>query len=112
MVDLPNRQIRMIDGSSPIILINGISRGKVFQMIDPKNIEAVEVVDNPSAKYRGGEGNITVLNLRVKRNTDLSQYADFFSKQMLSLKFGVYSASYGLEKDKFSLFLSLSTKIV
>ena len=78
MVDLPNRQIRMIDGSSPIILINGISRGKVFQMIDPKNIEAVEVVDNPSAKYRGGEGNITVLNLRVKRSLDLSQYADFF----------------------------------
>lgn len=107
MVDLPNRQIRMIDGSSPIILINGISRGKVFQMIDPKNIEAVEVVDNPSAKYRGGEGNITVLNLRVKRSLDLSQYADLFSKQMLNLKFGVYSASYGLEKDKFSLFLSV-----
>ena len=107
MVDVSNRQIKMINGLSPIILVNGINRGAAYQMIDPKNIEAVEVVDNPSAKYRGGEGNITVLNLRVKRSLDLSQYADLFSKQMLNLKFGVYSASYGLEKDKFSLFLSV-----
>lgn len=103
-IDLANRKILMKDGSSPLVMINGILRSKVYEMLDPKNIEAVEVIDNPSARYRGSEGSLTILNLKVKRTKDIHQYASLFNKQYVNLKFGVYSASYGLEKDKFSFY--------
>ncbi|MDY3070146.1 MAG: TonB-dependent receptor [Parabacteroides sp.] len=101
-VDVSNRKIYMNNGSSPLILINGIQRNDFYEMLDPKNIEAVEVIDNPSAKYRGGEGNITVLNLRVKRTRDVHQYANLFNKQYVNLKFALLSGAYGIETEKFS----------
>lgn len=105
-IDLINRKILMKDGSSPLIMINGILRGNVYEMLDPKNIESVEVIDNPSARYRGGEGSLTILNLKVKRTKDIHQYASLFNTQYVNMKFGFYQASYGLEKEKFSFYFS------
>ena len=102
------RRILMADGSAPVILINGVKRGVTYEMIDPKNIEAVEVVDNPSAKYRGEEGDVTVLNIRVKRSLDLVHAMNVYGKQQINGKFGFYSANYAVEQDKFSLNLSVS----
>lgn len=78
VVDMANQTISTIDNSPFVILINGINRGLAYKMIDPKNIEAVEVVDNPSARYRSGEGDIKVLNLRVKRSINLTQFANIY----------------------------------
>ncbi len=105
-IDLANRKIQMKDGSSPLIMVNGILRGNVYEMLDPKNIEAVEVIDNPSARYRGEEGSLTILNLKVKRTKDIHQYASLFNKQYVNMKFGVYQASYGLEKERFSFYFN------
>lgn len=102
MVDVSNKKIYMNNGSSPLILINGVPRSNFYEMLDPKNIEAVEVIDNPSARYRGDEGNITVLNLKVKRTKDIHQYAELFNKQYVNLKFAFLSGAYGVEKEKFS----------
>ena len=101
VVDMANQTISTIDNSPFVILINGINRGLAYKMIDPKNIEAVEVVDNPSARYRSGEGDIKVLNLRVKRSINLTQFANIYTRQHLDGGFGVYTGSYGIEKDKY-----------
>ena len=107
VVDMANQTISTIDNSPLVILINGINRGLAYKMIDPKNIEAVEVVDNPSARYRSGEGDIKVLNLRVKRSINLTQFANIYTRQHLDGGFGVYTGSYGIEKDKYSFFLQV-----
>lgn len=107
VVDMASQSISTIDGSSPVILINGINRGVAYKMIDPQNIEAVEVVDNPSARYRRGEGDVKVLNLRVKRSVNITHFANIYTRQHLDLGFGVYTASYGLEKEKYSLYLQV-----
>lgn len=107
VVDMANQTISTIDNSPFVILINGINRGLAYKMIDPKNIEAVEVVDNPSARYRSGEGDIKVLNLRVKRSINFTQFANIYTRQHLDGGFGVYTGSYGIEKDKYSFFLQV-----
>lgn len=52
IVDESNRTIKLSSGETPVILINGVSRPGFFDSLDPEMIEAVEVIENPSAKYR------------------------------------------------------------
>ncbi|MGM9759941.1 MAG: outer membrane beta-barrel protein [Parabacteroides sp.] len=105
-VDLGNRIIRMTDGTTPIILINGVRRDNVLESLDPKNIESVEVIENPSARYRSEEGNVKVLNLHMRRDIERVQSVNLFTKQMLDGQFGVYQASYGMEQERLSIFLT------
>lgn len=104
--NVSNRTVKLADGSSPIILINGVKRDLDLALLDPRMVEAVEVIDNPSARYRGEYGDIKVLNLKVKRSDNLLTF-DWFTKQALHGKFGIYQPTFGLEKEKFSFSLSL-----
>lgn len=106
-IDVANRSISMIDGSKPVILINGIKRENAHELIDPKNIESVEIIENPSSKYRGEEGEITILNFRTKRASETIHAANVFAKQNLDGKFGYYSASYSMEQEKYSFYLNV-----
>ncbi|MBO4945066.1 MAG: TonB-dependent receptor [Muribaculaceae bacterium] len=60
-----NRSITLDDGSSPLILVNGVK--KPLDVILPEMIESVEVIDNPSARFRGDASVTSVLNLRLKK---------------------------------------------
>ena len=46
-----DRSIKMVDGATPLILINGHKVNSGINSIDPKEVEAVEVINNPSARY-------------------------------------------------------------
>lgn len=103
-VDEVNRSIKMQDGSEPIILINGVRRPDVVSTLDPSNIESVEVIDNPSARYLGEEDVVTVLNLKLKRNVDISHSVEVSSTQMFKSGYGgLNEASYAMEKEDLSL---------
>lgn len=99
------RKIQMADGSGVEILINGVKRNINLVILDPQKIEAVEVIDNPSARYRGNYGDIKILNLKVKRSTNLWT-VDLYGRQELYGKYGVYGPAFGMEKEKFSFSLS------
>ena len=101
-----NRTIQTADGSSPVILVNGVLRPGALQSIDPKTIESVEVIDNPSARYLSKEGVTTVLNIRLKRQSDLSQSLSMRGLQMLNGSFGLYNGSYQLENTFLSFYLN------
>ena len=106
-VDIANRSIKTLDGKDPLILINGVKRDDVLLALDPENIEAVEVIENPSARYLGEEGGAKVVNLRMKRSVQTAQTVNLFSTQTLNGIFGYYQGAYGMEKEKTSLFINM-----
>lgn len=108
-VDETTNRVELIDGSSPIILINGVKRGgDVLRLLEAKNIEAVEVIENPSARYMGEGGMVKVLNLKMKRNIELSQAMELSGHQAFSGVYGYYGGFYGFEGKKASLQVSVS----
>ncbi|MDE6165248.1 MAG: TonB-dependent receptor, partial [Muribaculaceae bacterium] len=66
LIDPVSRTIMFDDRRTPLVLINGIK--KPLSVIDPKIIESVEVIDNPSARYRGDMGVEAVLNIKTKKD--------------------------------------------
>lgn len=106
MVDATNRKIQLNDGSSPLILINGVSRPGFINSLDPKDIESVEVIENPSARYRGNEGIGCVLNLKIKRKKQLSSSFNLYTRQNPELIFGLTGGSFEMGNSKASLFLN------
>lgn len=106
IVDETNRKIKLNDGSSPLILINGVRRPGYINSLDPKDIESVEVIENPSARYRGNEGVSSVLNLKIKRKKQLSSSFNIYTKQNPKLIFGVSGGSFDLGNSKASLYLN------
>ena len=60
-----DRNITLDDGSTPLILVNGVR--KPLEVILPELIESVEVIDNPSARYRGDASVASVLNIKLKK---------------------------------------------
>lgn len=66
LIDPVGRKIMFDDRRTPLVLINGIK--KPLSVIDPKIIESVEVIDNPSARYRGDIGVEAVLNVKTKKD--------------------------------------------
>lgn len=64
-VNTINRSITLDNGSSPLILVNGVK--KTLDVILPELIESVEVIDNPSARYLGDASVTSVLNIKLKK---------------------------------------------
>lgn len=61
------RTISLDNGKSPLILIDGIQRKDYINILNPENIESVEIMDNPTARYMGDEGVSCILNIKLRR---------------------------------------------
>ena len=59
------RKIKLDNGTAPLILVNGVR--KPIDVLSPEFIESVEVIDNPSARYRGDSEVASVLNIKLKK---------------------------------------------
>lgn len=105
-VNETDRDIRMSDGSTPIILVNGVRRSGAEEVIDPEMIETVEVIENPSARYLAEEGVTAVLNIRTRRSRELAQSANLYGKQQANGAFGLLGGSYQMEKSNLSFYLN------
>ncbi len=64
-VDVINRSIALDNGTVPLILVDGVK--KPLDVLSPEMIESVEVIDNPSARYRSDSGVASVLNIKLKK---------------------------------------------
>ncbi len=64
-VDVINRSISLDNGTVPLILVDGVK--KPLDVLSPEMIESVEVIDNPSARYRSDSGVASVLNIKLKK---------------------------------------------
>ena len=95
------KTITMADGSTPLILINGIAVNSGVNPIDPEDIESVEVMDVVSARYlRNGVKHI--LNIQLKEKRAPYRYFEAMTRHDLPIRsmgavyFEVGNAKYSL----------------
>jgi hypothetical protein len=93
LIITPERSITLSSGATPLILVNGIRAPNGISNIDPKDIESVEVIQVPSARYLGETE--AVLNIKVSRKQYAYYQANLLTRQPLSGLFGYSNA--GLE---------------
>lgn len=107
VVDETQRKITLADGSSPLILINGINRPGYVNSLRPEDIESVEVVENPSARYRGSQSVRAVLNIKLKPKREQKYVnGNVYTKQHVEGVFGVSGLSVETGNSKSSLYLN------
>ena len=107
VVDETQRKITLADGSSPLILINGINRPGYVNSLRPEDIESVEVVENPSARYRGSQSVTAVLNIKLKPKREQKYVnGNVYTKQHVEGVFGVSGLSVATGNSKSSLYLN------
>lgn len=107
-IDLVNRKIYGVDGSSVIILINGVRRDTPMETIDPQRIEAVEIINNPPAKYLRQDGNVMVLNLKIKREYTTYRLINAYFAQDPELVVQRGGGGFETGNDKYSLYANAS----
>lgn len=99
--------IKMVDGATPLILINGHKVNSGINSIDPKEVEAVEVINNPSARYLK-DGVQCVVNIKMKQKTAAYQTYNMNTRHMIPVLFGYTGGYYELGNSKASLSLNAS----
>lgn len=101
-VDPYFRKIGSPDGNKVILLINGIQRESSMETVDPADIEAVEIMDNPPAKYLK-DGFAYIVNIKLKRKMRPFQVFNINFSQDVELFLGAGGGGYEFGNDKFSL---------
>jgi iron complex outermembrane receptor protein len=107
VVNESDRSIKIVDGTSPLILINGHKVNAGINSIDPKDVEAVEIISNPSARYLK-DGVQCVVNIKMKQKTAAYQTYNMNTRHMLPVLFGYTGAYYELGNSKASVSLNAS----
>lgn len=106
VVDPTEKQIKTSDGSTPLVLINGVNRPGYLNSLDPADIIAVELIDNPSSRYRGQESTRTVLNVRVKRKKEFYTNLNLSARQHVEAHYSRGDASFEIGNSNFSGYLN------
>lgn len=107
VVDVTGRKISMQDGTEPLILIDGVNRVGYISSLDPADIESVEVINNPSARYRGNQSVASLLNIKLKQKKAQPYLnGNFYTRHNPQLIFGVSGASFEVGNSKSALYLN------
>ena len=92
-------------GGQVMILVNGVPRGNALESIDPKDIQSVEVMDTPSARYLAN-GFTQVINIQTKRKIHPYQLLNISTEHNPGLYYGVTNGGYELGNDKYSFYVN------
>jgi outer membrane receptor protein involved in Fe transport len=104
-VDATNKTIQFADGSKPLVLVNGVNRPGYINSLDPADIESVEIISNPSARYRGEQSVTGIINLKVKRKKQTYTIGNFSTRHDPGLVYGVTNGSFEVGNSKSSLYM-------
>lgn len=107
LIDETNRRITLNDGKEPLILVNGVNRPGYISSLSPEDIESVEVIRNPSARYRGDEAVSAILNIKTKRKKEQAYVnGNLYSRHHVEGVFGVSGGSVETGNSKSSLYFN------
>lgn len=102
-----NRTIALVDGGNPLILVNGVKRTNYIDVLDPELIESVEVIENPSARYKGDEAVDCILNIHLKRTAARAYVnGNVYARQAVTSKHGIFGAGVETGTPTSSLYLN------
>lgn len=97
------KKITMEDGSTPLILVNGIAVNANVDPIDPQDIESVEVMDVVSARYlRTGAKHI--VNIKLKEKRAPYRYFEVMTRHDVSLRLGMGAVYFEVGNATYSLY--------
>lgn len=102
IVNHSEKKITLNNGVTPAILVNGNRFNAGLDGLDPNDIEAVEIIEVPSARYLK-DGIQAIVNFKVKRKNAVYQKFNMSTKQMLPILFGFSNAFYETGNSTFSL---------
>lgn len=106
LVNPISRNITLITGENPLILIDGVKRPDYINVLRPELIESVEIIDTPSARYMGSEGVSSILNIHMKRiSTPIYFNGNIFTQHAITSRHGVSGANIEIGNTKSSLYL-------
>lgn len=107
MVNETEHMIKTTDGKTPLILINGIQRAGYIHTLNPEDIESVEVIDNPSARYQGQEEVSAVINIKIKpKQTQFYTNGELFSRHHAGGTYGVSGISTEIGNRNYAFYLN------
>ena len=75
-VNKRNDEVKISGNTNVLVLINGVNNGRTLKSIPPEDIERIEIITNPSAKYNSDVANVLNVILKDKRTQGLSVYTD------------------------------------
>lgn len=97
------RTISMENGTSPLILINGMTVNSGITPIDPKDIESVEIMDIVSARYlRTGAQNI--INIKLKEKRTRYTFFEVMNRHDIPWRQGLGAVYFEVGNSKYSLY--------
>ena len=68
--------IKVLGNSNVLVLINRVQNNRVLKAIKPSDVERVEVITHPSAKYRSDIASVVNIILKDKRTQGINVYSD------------------------------------
>ena len=97
------QNVKMADGSTPLILIDGNRMNSGITPIDPKDIESVEVIDVVNARYlRDNVKNI--INIKLKKRRKPYSFFQVMNRHNLPVRQSVGAVYFEVGNQKYSLY--------
>ncbi len=101
--DANTSSIKMVNGSSPLILINGNVINSGVNPISPSDIESVEVINSVSARYLQ-EGVTSIVNIKLKEKTKPYLWLEAATRHEIPINNGFGVGYFEVGNQKFSLY--------
>ncbi len=92
-----------IDGNSPLILVDGNRVNTGISPIDPADIQSVEVITNPSARYVK-DGVKAIVNIKLKRKKNPYIWYELATRHDLPLDEGFGVGYFEIGNPKYSIY--------
>lgn len=105
-VDIIGKSIKTIDGTTPLILIDGRLVNTGISPILPSDIESVEVTEVVTARYLE-QGYSKIVNIRLRPDRPLYTYLEWRTRHDIPLRHGAVGGNFELGREKFAVYGSL-----
>ena len=102
MVDISAQSIKMRNGDTPLILIDGHLVNSGVNAIHPSNIESVEVSEVVNARFLQ-MGVTKIVNIKLKKELPWYSYIDVRTRHDIPLREGFGGANFEFGKKKFAI---------
>ena len=101
--DANTSSVKMLNGTTPLILINGNMVNSGIGPISPSDIESVEVINSVSARYLQ-EGITSILNIKLKKHTKPYLWLEGATRHEIPLNNGFGVGYFEVGNHKISLY--------
>lgn len=101
-VDIVNQSVKLTDGASPLVLIDGKYLNSGIKPIDPKFIESVEITEVVNAKYLQ-MGVSKIINIKLRRNVPFYTYVEARTRNDVPTREGFGGANFEFGTKKFAV---------